>query len=103
MDKQTGLLSKTLVLVIIALLIGMSITPSVAVDTIEQCSMSTSNGNTLYVGGTEEGYYTRIQDAINDANDGDTVFVYNTSSSYFENVTGDKSTWSREYEENIYI
>jgi len=93
LDKQTGLLSKNLVIGIIALFIRMTITPSVAVDTIEQCSMSTSNGNTLYVGGTREDNYTRTQDAINDANNGDTVFVCDASSPYFENVVGDKSIW----------
>ena len=37
----------------------------------------TSTGNTLYVGGTGDGNYTTIQDAIDNASDGDTVFVYN--------------------------
>jgi len=58
------------------------ITPSVAIETIEQCSMPVSNGKTLYVGGSGPGNYTKIQDAINDANDGDTVFVYNGT--YYE-------------------
>ena len=35
------------------------------------------SGKTLYVGGSGEGNYTKIQDAINDSSDGDTVFVYN--------------------------
>ena len=55
----------------------MSITPSVAIDTIRPLSMPTFNGKTLYVGGSGEGNYTKIQDAINDSSDGDTVFVYN--------------------------
>ncbi|MGC9554095.1 MAG: right-handed parallel beta-helix repeat-containing protein [Thermoplasmatota archaeon] len=33
-------------------------------------------GATLYVGGTGPGNYTRIQQALDDASDGDTVFVY---------------------------
>ena len=33
-------------------------------------------GNTLYVGGSGPGNYTRIQDAIDNASSGDTVFVY---------------------------
>jgi len=41
-------------------------------------------GKTLYVGGTGPGNYSKIQDAINDASDGDTVFVYNDSSPYYE-------------------
>jgi len=34
-------------------------------------------GKTLYVGGSGAGNYSKIQDAIDNANDGDTVFVYN--------------------------
>mgnify|MGYP001636576991 CR=1 FL=1 len=33
-------------------------------------------GNTLYVGGAGPGNYTTIQDAIDDASDGDTIVVY---------------------------
>jgi parallel beta-helix repeat protein len=36
-----------------------------------------SKGNTLYVGGSGPNNYTKIQDAIDNATDGDTVFVYN--------------------------
>ena len=54
----------------------MSFTPSVAVDTVEQSTMSTSKGITLYVGGSGIGNYSSIQDAIDNASDGDTVFVY---------------------------
>ena len=71
-----------LVLGIIALLVCMSITPSVAVDTIQQSSIPISNGKTLYVGGSGGGNYTTIQSAIDDANSGDTVFVYNGT--YYE-------------------
>ncbi|KYK26783.1 hypothetical protein AYK20_08580 [Thermoplasmatales archaeon SG8-52-1] len=49
-----------------------------------------SNG-IIYVGGTGEGNYTNIQDAIDDANDGDTVFVYEDSSPYIENLIVEKS------------
>jgi parallel beta-helix repeat protein len=67
------------------------ITPSVAVDTIKKPSTPISKGDTLFVGGTGEGNYTRIQDAIDNSSDGDTVFVYDDSSPYFENVIVDKS------------
>jgi parallel beta-helix repeat protein len=50
-----------------------------------------SDGKTLNVGGTEEGNYTKIQDAIDDADEGDIVFVYNDSSPYLENIVIDKS------------
>ncbi len=39
------------------------------------CYLS-ENGNILYVGGNGKGNYTSIQDAINDAEDGYTIYVY---------------------------
>ena len=50
-----------------------------------------NDGNTLYVGGSGEGNYTSIQDAIENASNGDTVFVYDDSSPYVENVVVNKS------------
>jgi len=43
-----------------------------------------SKGDILYVGGTGPGNFTRIQDAIDDASSGDTVFVY--SGRYYEQI-----------------
>ena len=48
-------------------------------------------GTIFYVGGSGSGNYTRIQDAIDNASDGDTVFVYDDSSPYHENVVINKS------------
>jgi len=48
-----------------------------------------SDGNTLYVGGSGPNNYTKIQDAIDDADDGDKIFVY--SGVYTETVTVSKS------------
>jgi parallel beta-helix repeat protein len=45
---------------------------------------------TLYVGGGGSGNYTIIQDAIENASNGDTVFVYDDSSPYYENIVVDK-------------
>jgi parallel beta-helix repeat protein len=45
-------------------------------------------GNTLYVGGNGSENYTKIQDAVDNASDADTVFVYRGT--YYENVDIDK-------------
>lgn len=52
-------------------------------------SASGNGGNTLYVGGDGPGNYTRIQDAIHDADNGDSIFVY--SGVYQEHLTIDKT------------
>jgi len=85
MDKHKGLFTKTLVIGIILLFICMSITPSFAVDN------PVSSGNILYVGGSGEGNYSKIQDAIDNASNGDTIFVFSNASPYHENVVVDKS------------
>jgi parallel beta-helix repeat protein len=43
-----------------------------------------NRGNILYVGGSGPGNYTTIQEAINNATNGDTIFVYNNT--YNENI-----------------
>ncbi|RKX50772.1 MAG: hypothetical protein DRP25_05050 [Thermotoga sp.] len=50
-----------------------------------------TKGNTLYVGGSGPGNYSSIQDAIDNATDGDTVFVYDDFSPYCESIIIDKS------------
>ncbi len=47
------------------------------------------NGQTLYVGGNGSGNYSKIQDAVSSASNGDTIFVYQKV--YYENVYVDKS------------
>jgi parallel beta-helix repeat protein len=44
------------------------------------------NRSILYVGGTGPGNYSRIQDAIDNASDGDVVFVYADSAPYNETI-----------------
>jgi len=60
-------------------------------NAVERQPSYSENGNTLYVGGDGPGNYSRIQDAINDANNGDTVFVYDDSSPYYELLVINKS------------
>jgi len=79
-------MKKLLVIGMIILLIGMSV-PSTGIN-VEK-SKASFDGNTLYVGGEGPGNYTKIQDAINDSSDGDTVYVYNGT--YVENLIVDKS------------
>ena len=57
----------------------------------EKTSHSLTTGNILYVGGLGPNNYTRIQDAINASFDGDTIFVYDDSSPYYENIMIRKS------------
>jgi parallel beta-helix repeat protein len=46
---------------------------------------------TLYVGGFGEGNYSSINEAINNSNNGDIIYVYEDSSPYIETITIDKS------------
>jgi len=75
------LLKESLAVGIIFFLVISSVPYSILSDRI---STGTFDGNTLYVGGTGPGNYTTIQDAIDDASDGDMVFVYNGV--YEENI-----------------
>ena len=68
------------------LLVLAPISFGVGVKTTENNLKSLVNGNTLFVGGTGPNNYTKIQDAIDNASDGDTVFVYDDSSPYFESI-----------------
>jgi len=83
-------LIKSLAVGIILLFVGTGIIPSGAQD-IEKPALPTSRGNWLYVGGNGPGNYTKIQDAVDNSGDGDTVFVYDDSSPYYENLFIDKS------------
>ncbi len=67
-------MKKILTIGVILLFVGTSSIPTMALKT--KNSQSSSTGNWLYVGGSGPGNYTKIQDAIDNASDGDTVFVY---------------------------
>jgi parallel beta-helix repeat protein len=83
------MVKKCLTVGIILLFVGTSIIPSVA-QNVEKSSQSTSRGNWLYVGGSGPGNYSKIQDAIDNASDGDTVFVY--SGNYQQGMIGVNKT-----------
>jgi hypothetical protein len=74
-------LKKELVVVVIVLFLGISIIPGVIGD-------NPSFGKTITVDDDGNADYTRIQDAIDNASDGDTVFVYNGT--YYENIVVSK-------------
>ena len=85
-------MKKILMYVLICMLVSASIGMSVAGTVLpKQVPYPLTTGNILYVGGSGPNNYTRIQDAIDNASDGDTVFVYDDSSPYFESVVIDKS------------
>jgi len=85
------MIKKGLAVAVILLFIGMCVVPSTAVTELKDVSTVSFDGNILYVGGSGAGNYTKIQDAIDNATDGDTVFVYNESSPYNESIVIDKS------------
>jgi len=88
---------KALILGIIISFIGAGVIPNIS-GTVGNFSTITSlqssvniDKSILYVGGPGAGNYTSIQDAINDASNGDTVFVFDNSSPYYENIVVDKT------------
>ncbi len=85
-------LTKILGLCVFVLFISASVIPSSAFNIeIDNLSNLNFDGKTLYVGGNGPGNYTRIQAAIDDAEFGDTIFVYDDSSPYNESLTIEKS------------
>jgi hypothetical protein len=71
------------------LFIMPNVTPPISKDF--QYIAAIDDGKILYVGGSGPNNYTSIQDALNEANEGDTIFVYNDSSPYYENLIINKS------------
>jgi parallel beta-helix repeat protein len=59
---------------------------SISIDVNTKCNFIL--GKTYYVNKDGSANYTRIQDAIDNASDGDTIFVYNGT--YFENIIVNK-------------
>ena len=53
----------------------------------QRISPGTMSNHWFYVGGSGPGNYTTIQEALDSAQDGDTVFVYDNNSPYIESLT----------------
>jgi len=81
--KQYFPIMKCLVAGIVFLFVGTGIIPITAQDS-GKSSLPMLRGNWLYVGGSGPGNYSKIQDAIDNASDGDTVFVF--SGTYNETI-----------------
>ncbi len=85
------MINKEIVIILSILLISLSAIQSTAINTANKPNILSSSNNVLYVGGVGPNNYTRIQDAINDASNGYTVFVYDDSSPYYEEIVINKS------------
>ena len=77
---------KVAVGVIILLLVGVNVSGDIET---KEVSTTSFDGNTLYVGGSGPNNYTKIQDAIDNASDGDTVFVY---SGFYDKYNGEEDS-----------
>jgi parallel beta-helix repeat protein len=75
-----------ILMIFVFLILNIAVSAAVV---LEKSDIMFSDGNILYVGGNGPGNYSEIQDAIEDANNGDTVFVY--SGVYSADIIIDKS------------
>jgi len=85
-------INKSYVIGMIFLVLGMNIIPITTSNSeIRKSTLPILEGDTIYVGGSGPGNYSSIQAAIDNASSGDTVYVFNDSSPYFENIIINKS------------
>lgn len=82
---------KTVELGIVLVLLLPGIVPSLGENGQKTPFPILSMSDILYVGGGGVGNFSKIQDAIDTASAGDTIYVYYTSSPYFEHVVIEKS------------
>jgi parallel beta-helix repeat protein len=76
MKKNPILVKRTLVIGTLILFFGLCINSSIGSIVEKEPTNPLKNGNTLYVGGSGPGNYSTIQEAIDAASDGDTIFIY---------------------------
>ncbi|MCK5261133.1 MAG: right-handed parallel beta-helix repeat-containing protein [Thermoplasmatales archaeon] len=74
---KNNMVRKGIVLGIIVLFVGASVVPSTGTVMMKTSTKSTIPRGILYVGGSGPGNYSKIQDAIDNASDWDTIYVYN--------------------------
>jgi parallel beta-helix repeat protein len=67
-------------------MIVSTIVPVSGIVLMEKTSHPLTKGNILYVGGSGPNNYTKIQDAVNASSNGDTIYVYDDSSPYYEHI-----------------
>jgi parallel beta-helix repeat protein len=82
---------KILLVGVVLLLLLPGVVSSTGPDRVGSRPLIVFTGSVLYVGGGGEGNYSKIQDAITLAHPGDTVYVYDDSSPYYESIVIDKS------------
>lgn len=111
MRNRDKLFRKTIIFSLVFLLVGASVISVKAISgniykqkEEQEYDENSYTGNIFYVGGTGEGNYSSIQEAINNASSGDTIYVYHYSSPYIEHVVIDKSIMLKgENKENTVI
>ena len=81
---------KGVTVIIFALFLGLLFTLTVNSSGFGELSnrivLRNCKGEILYVGGNGLHNFSRIQDAVNNASTGDTIFVYSSASPYYENI-----------------
>ena len=84
-----SILRKGIVAIMIFLLICISSHSSIGNTIEKENSFPILEVKTLYVGGSGPNNFTKIQDAIDNSSDGDTIFVFNGT--YYENIVIESS------------
>jgi len=79
-------MKKKLIGIFLCMLMISTVLPVSGNIEIDVNVIQVSLGNTFYVGGSGPNNFTKIQDAVDNASNGDTVFVYDDSSPYYERV-----------------
>lgn len=89
--------------IVFTIMITSIIVPASAITVSKPMTHLLQTGNILYVGGSGPNNYTKIQDAIDNASVGDTVFVYDDSSPYYESLNVDQPVTLRGEDKNTTI